>query len=135
MTAGRLARLVGAALLALGPSCTDSVGPVVTELKVRLSLRSPSSEPDSAVLVTVKGPAPLRSARAAPGLQVFYSAFGADSTRFAVTGRLVNGADVLFVGIEDVRQAGQYTAWVDQVAAPNYALRPAIGDYQLTLHR
>lgn len=121
--------LVGLALLGAG-SCSDSSGPVAGELTV--SLVTPNPGNDGAILFTVTGPALLTSATAASGLRVFAQPLGM-ATRFAVTGTLTNGA-VLIVGVADLSKATQYSATVQNVAAPDFQLRSLSG-YSLTVSR
>jgi hypothetical protein len=125
--------LVGSLVVALG--CRDNSGPTAGTLKIRLQMPAATSGLDGAILLTLKGPAQLTSAQVGTGLQVFYTAFGADSTRFAMTGTLSGNADILTIGVPDVRQVGQYTARVDQVASSSgYQLR-ALSGYSLSVTR
>lgn len=132
MIRARTAALLAALVAAAGSACSDSSGPVGGTLKVHLTMPSANSGLDGALLLTVKGPVQLSSARAGSGLRMFYQAFGTDSTRFAVTGTLSNDTDILLIGVEDVRPAKDYTARVDQVAATaGYALRASLTGYNL----
>ncbi len=83
-------RLFGAALLAglfaVGLSCGGEPtmsGPGT--LRVRLT--SPNSGLDSAIVVTITGPAALTSAVPGAGLRLFQQPFGGTSTRFALIGQ------------------------------------------------
>lgn len=127
-------RLAGWILVALAlggaGSCSDSSGPVAGELTV--SLATPNSGSDGAILFTVTGPAVLTSATAAPGLRVFAQPLGT-VTRFAVTGAIANGA-VLTIGVSNLSQAAQYSATIQNVAAADFQLRSLSG-YSLTVSR
>lgn len=119
--------LVGLALAGAG-NCSDNSGPVAGELSV--SLTTPNPGGDGAILFSVTGPAALTSATAASGLRVFAQPLGT-VTRFAVTGTLTNGA-VLTIGVANVKQAAQYAATIQDVAAPDFQLRGLSG-YSLTV--
>lgn len=131
----RVACLLVAAL-GFAPACGDSSGPTAGTLKVRLQMPVANTGLDGAILLTVKGPAQLTSAQAGTDLQLFQAGFGADSTRFAIIGTLNTDTDVLLIGVQDVRRAGDYKARVDQVAASTgYALRPLLTEYSLQVRR
>ena len=119
--------LVGLALGGAG-SCGESSGPVAGVLTV--SLTTPNAGADGAILFSVSGPQALTSVAAGPGLRVFSQPLST-STRFAVTGTLTNGA-VVTIGVADTRNAAQYAATVQAVAAPAFQLRPLTG-YSLTV--
>jgi hypothetical protein len=108
-------------------SCGDGVGPVAGVLTV--SLATPNSGADGAILLTVSGPG-VTSVSAEPGLRVFSSTLGATNP-FAVTGSLQNGV-ILRIGVPDTRRAGQYVATIQNVAANDYSLRGPSG-YTLTV--
>ena len=94
-------RLLGVGLLAIAMSAGLSCGGDATAsgpgvLKVRLM--SPNSGLDSAVVVTISGPAALTSATGGTGLRLFPQTLGGTTTRFALTGLLSNGATILTIG-------------------------------------
>jgi len=131
-------RLLGFVLLAsvmsAGLSCggnATATGPGV--LKVRLT--SPNSGLDSAVVVTISGPAALTSVTAGTGLRLFQQTLGGTTTRFALTGLLSNGATILTIGVPDLGGASQYTGTVDAVALPNFQVRTQLGGYALAVTR
>ena len=121
------------ALLATGLSCGDSTGPGPGQLKVRLT--SPNSGLDSAIVLTIAGPAPLTSATAGTGLRLFQQPLGGTSTRFVLVGQLTTGATILTIGVPDVRAVSQYSGTIQGVAMPNYQLRALPGGYALALTR
>ncbi|HUL03702.1 MAG TPA: hypothetical protein VLV16_10780 [Gemmatimonadales bacterium] len=114
--------LLGAAL-----GCLDN-GATPGTLKVKLT--TPNAG-DGAILFTVSGPAPLRSAAAAPSLRLFNEPLAAVN-RFAVTGPLTTGT-VITIEVPDISRASAYTATIEQVAATNYQLRPSLVGYSLTV--
>jgi len=121
--------LVAMAVAGTGSCSSDGgTGPVAGVLTV--SLATPNAGADGAILFSVSGPQPLTSVTAGPGLRVFSQSLST-STRFAVTGTLTNGA-LLTIGVADTRNAAQYTAIVQSVAAPDFQLRP-LGGYSLTV--
>lgn len=132
-------RLLGLTILAgallTGLSCggdgpTDS-GPGT--LIVRLT--SPAANADSAIIITITGPAAPTSATAGTGLRLFQDPAGSGATRrYALTGRLSNGATILTIGVTDVSAFAQYQGSVDGVSQDNYQLRPLNG-YALALTR
>lgn len=132
-------RLFGAALLtglvAVGLSCggdaTKVSGPGV--LNVRLT--SPNSGLDSAIVLTITGPAPLTSAAPGTGLRLFQQPLGGTTTRFALIGQLTTGATILTVGVQDIGELSQYAGTISGVATPNYTLRILPGGYALALTR
>ena len=131
-------RLLGFVVLATvvsaGLSCggdATATGPGV--LKVRLT--SPNSGLDSAVVVTISGPAALTSVTAGTGLRLFQQPLGGTTTRFALTGLLSNGATILTIGVSDLGGASQYTGTVDAVALPNFQVRTQLGGYALAVTR
>ena len=122
-------RTVWAALLAGVLACLDSsAGPAAGVLKV--SLTTPNSGGDGAILLTVSGPTALRSAGPGTGLRLFAGSLGV-TNHFALTGTLGSGT-VLTIGVSDVSRAAAYTATIQQVAASNYQLRTLAG-YSLTV--
>jgi hypothetical protein len=130
-------RLLGVALLALGMvagiSCGDPTRSGPGEVKVRLT--SPNSGADSAIVLTISGPAALTSATAGAGLRLFQQPLGGTTTRFALTGLLANGAVILTIGVQDVGELSQYSGSINGVALPNYQLRVLPGGYALALTR
>lgn len=121
---------VGVAAAVAGLSCGDGAAPPVAGM-LTVRLTTPHAGSDGAVLFTVAGPAAITAASAPPGLRVFEDGFGQTSTSFAVTGDLPMGP-ILTIMVPDVRQAEQYVAVIQQVAAADYALRPLDG-YALTI--
>jgi hypothetical protein len=120
--------LVALALGGAVGSCSDGTGPVAGVLTV--SLATPNPGADGAILFRVSGPQALTSVAAGPGLRVFSQSLST-STRLAVTGTLTNGA-LVTIGVADTRNAAQYTAIVQSVAAPDFQLRSLTG-YSLTV--
>ena len=121
--------LVALALGGVAGSCSDGgTGPVAGVLTV--SLATPNPGADGAILFRVSGPQPLTSVAAGAGLRVFAPPLSL-STRLAVTGTLTNGA-LVTIGVADTRNAAQYTATVQSVAAPDFQLRSLTG-YSLTV--
>lgn len=123
--AALLALALGAAL-----SCGEPSGPKAGLLKI--SLATPFSGSDGAVLLTVTGPAPLTSLTASPGLRAFTDTLGV-STKVVVTGVLLNGV-IAEIGVEDVGAVAQYSATLVQAAASTYQLRATAG-YSLSVIR
>jgi hypothetical protein len=115
-------------LAALGVlfACVDT-GPTAGVLQV--SLTTPNSGADGAILFTISGPAALTTASPAAGLRLFSEPPFAAANRFVLTGTLVTGT-VLTIGVADVGQVRSYTATVEQVAAATDQLRP-LGGYAL----
>jgi len=115
-------------LAALGVlfACVDT-GPTAGVLQV--SLTTPNSGADGAILITISGPAALTSASPPAGLRLFSEPPLATANRFVLTGTLVTGT-ILTIGVADVGQVRSYTATVVQVAAATYLLRP-LGGYTL----
>jgi hypothetical protein len=131
-------RLLGVALLAIGMVAGISCGKDPTnsgpgQLKVRLT-SPPHAGADSAIVLTITGPAALTSAAAGAGLRLFQQPLGGTTTRFALTGLLTNGATILTIGVPDVGALSQYSGAVNGVAAADYQLRPP-GGYALAITR
>ena len=103
--------------------------------ELTLSLVTPNSGADGAILVVVKGPAAVTSASlpSGSGLRLFAGPLGADSAKFALTGTLANGA-ILVVRVADVNRVASYNAFIRQVAANDYTLRSLAG-YGITVSR
>jgi len=132
-------RLFGVTLLAgalLGAvSCgKDGVSSGPGTLQVRLTSPAANSGLDSAIVLTISGPAPLTSATAGNGLRLFAQPLGGTTTKFALTGRLTSGATILTIGVADVGSFSQYTGSIQGVALPNYTLRSLTG-YALAVTR
>ena len=128
--------LLAGALLAAGLSCGgDGTGPGPGELKVRLTSPAANSGLDSAIAFTITGPAALTSATAGTGLRLFQQPLGGTSTRFAIIGRLTNGATILTIGVPNIRDLSQYSGSIQGVAMPNFELRALPGGYALALTR
>jgi hypothetical protein len=132
-------RVFGALILAgallTGLSCggdggTDS-GPGV--LKVKLT--APAANADSAILITITGPVAPTGATAGAGLRLFSDPGVSGTTRrYALTGRMTNGATILTINVADVGAFSQYHGSVDGVSQDNYQLRSLSG-YALALTR
>jgi hypothetical protein len=115
-------------------SCGDK-GPTLSGpglLKVRLT--SPNTGADSAIVLTITGPAALTSATPGNGLRLFQQSLGT-STKFALVGQLNNSAVILTIGIQDLGELSQYSGTIEGVAQPNYQLRALPGGYALALTR
>ena len=125
------------ALVLTGMSCGDKtpVGPSGPgDLQVRLT--SPNSGLDSAIVLTITGPAPLTSATAGPGLRLFQpAALSGTTTRFALVGQLTNGAVIMTIGVQDLAVLSQYHGTIGGVAIPSYQLRQSLAGYALALTR
>ena len=133
-----MTRLVGMAVLATvlagGISCgKDPVASGPGTLQVRLT--SPNSGLDSAIVLTITGPAALTSATAGTGLRLFSQPLGGTTTKFALTGRLTTGTTILTIGVADVGSFSQYGATIQGIAQPNYSLRTLPGGYALAVTR
>jgi hypothetical protein len=130
-------RMFGVAALAVlmiaGLSCGDSTGARPGTLSVRLTTQN--SGLDSAMVLTITGPAPLTSATAGAGLREFHQAFTANSTPFALTGQLNQGAIILTIGVQDVGAVSQYSGTIQGVAQSNYQLRVLPGGYAVAITR
>lgn len=123
-----------AALAATGLSCGgDGTGSRPGNLLVRLT--TPNSGADSAIVLTITGPAPLTGATAGAGLRVFHQALSGTSTRFALTGRLDANATILTIGVNDVSAVSQYGGTIQGIAQANYQLRTLPGGYSLAITR
>ena len=132
-------RLLGVTILAgallTGLSCggdggTDT-GPGVLQVK----LTAPAANADSAIEITITGPAAPTGATAGNGLRLFQDPGASGTTRhYALTGPLTNGATILTIDVADVGAFAQYHGTVDGVAQANYQLRPLNG-YALALTR
>jgi len=103
--------------------------------ELTLSLVTPNGGADGAILLVVKGPAPITSASvpSGSGLRLFAGPLGADSAKFAITGSLANGA-IVVLGVADVNRVASYNAFIRQVAANDYTLRSLVG-YGVTVSR
>jgi hypothetical protein len=76
----------------------------------------------------------LTRATAGAGLQLFHQPLTSSTTRFALIGRLTQGAVLLTIGVPDVSEVSQYTGTIEGVAQPNYQLR-ALPGYALAITR
>jgi len=101
-------------------------------LLVRLT--SPHSGADSAIVLTISGPAALTSAAPGAGLRLFQQSLGGTSTKFALIGQLNTGTTILTIGVPDISALSQYTGTINGVAQPNFQLR-ALGGYALAVTR
>lgn len=128
--------LLGALLIA-GLSCGhDSAGPSGPgQLRVRLTSPASNVGVDTAIVFTITGPAALTSATVPAGIRLFQQPLGGTSTRFALIGRLTNGATILTVGIPDMKVLAQYSGSIQGVATPSFQLRALPGGYALALIR
>jgi hypothetical protein len=129
-------RLFGVAILAGGLLAGSCKGDTPTQsgpgtLVVRLT--APAANADSAIELTITGPAAPTSATAGAGLRLFQSAAGT-TTSFALTGRLTNGATILTIGVVDVSAFAQYQGSIQGVAQANYQLR-VLNGYALAVTR
>ena len=122
--------MIGGLSCGSGPTAS---GPGV--LKVRLTSPPANSGLDSAVVITIRGPAALTSATAGTGLRLFQQPLGGTTTRFALTGLLTNGATILTIGVADLGAGSQYNGTVDAVAMPSFQVRTQLGGYALAVTR
>jgi len=127
-----------AATVAVAATCGESkVLDIVRGVpgELTLSLVTPNGGADGAILLLVKGPAPITSASvpSGSGLRLFAGPLGADSAKFAITGSLANGA-IVVLGVADVNRVASYNAFIRQVAANDYTLRSLAG-YGVTVSR
>lgn len=123
-----------AAVVALGISCGGKEPTMAGPGTLLVRLTSPHSGADSAIALTITGPAPLTSAAAGSGLRLFQQPFGGTSTKFALIGQLNTGATILTIGVQDIGALSQYTGTITGIAQPNFQLRPLSG-YALALTR
>ncbi|HKA60087.1 MAG TPA: hypothetical protein VKD28_15815 [Gemmatimonadales bacterium] len=119
----------------LGSSCGDSTGSGAGELQVRLT--TPNSGADSAIVLTIIGPAgsTLTKATGGTGLRLFQPPLTGNTTRFALIGRLTQGAVIMTIGVPDVNALSRYSGTIEGVAQPNYQLRTSLGGYALAITR
>lgn len=122
-------------VIIVGLSCGDSTGSGAGELKVRLT--TPYSGADSAIVLTITGPAgsTLTNATAGTGLRLFQPPLTDRTTRFALIGPLTQGAVILTIGVRDVNALSQYSGLIEGVAQPNYQLRTSLSGYALAITR
>lgn len=129
-------RLLGLAIIAgvsLGVNCGGDP-PTVSgpgELKVRLV--SPATFSDSAIVLTITGPAALTSATPGSGMRLFPQPLSA-TTRFALIGPLTNGATILTIEVPDIGAFSEYSGTIEGVAQADYQLR-ALNGYALAVTR
>ena len=116
-------------------SCLDSTGSGAGELKVRLT--TPNSGADTAIVLTITGPAgsTLTNATAGAGLRLFQPPLTDRTTRFALIGPLTQGAVILTIGVPDVNALSQYSGAIEGVAQPDYQLRTSLSGYALAITR
>lgn len=122
-----------AGVVLLGLSCGGDP-PTVSgpgELKVRLI--SPATFSDSAIVLTISGPATLTDVTPGAGLRLFQQPLGA-TTRFALIGALTNGATILTIDVPDIGAFSEYSGTIEGVAQANYQLR-ALSGYALAVTR
>ena len=120
--------LVALALAGAG-SCSSDGGPVAGTLTV--SLTTPNSGADGAILFSVIGPQAPTRITAGAGLRAFSQPLSL-TTKVAVTGTLTSGVLLTF-GVTDTRQVAQYAATIQSVAASaDFQLRSLSG-YSLTV--
>jgi hypothetical protein len=125
-----------AALLAGGLSCGDSAGPMGPgTLQIRLTSPPANSGADSAMVLTLTGPAPLTSAAAGAGLRLFSQPLGGNTTRFAITGPLTTATIVFTIGVADIGAFSQYSGTIQGVVTGNYQLRQSLSGYALAVTR
>src|SRR3989441_3913186 len=77
--------------------------------ELTLSLVTPNGGADGAILLLVKGPAPITSASvpSGSGLRPFAGPLGAHSAKFAITGPLADRA-IVVLGVADVNRVASY---------------------------
>ncbi len=122
------------AVMAVGISCGGKEPMMAGPGTLLVRLTSPHSGADSAIVLTITGPAALTSAAAGAGLRLFQQPLGGTSTKFALIGRLNTGTTILTIGVQDISALTQYTGTINAVAQPNYQLR-SLGSYALALTR
>lgn len=118
-------RALLALVLALAPACEHDTAPVAGLLNV--SLTTPNSGADGAILLRIAGPAALTSAASGGGLRLFtqQAPFGTTNS-FVLTGTVAAGT-ILTIGVPDLSQASAYVPTILQVATPAYQLRTLTG--------
>src|SRR2546422_10312141 len=109
-----------AATVAVPAHCGDSrVLDIVRGVPGELTLGfvTPNSGGGGAILLAVKGPAPITSASLPPGsgLRLFAGPPGADSAQFALTGTPAN-RPILVGGGADGKRVGPYNLFIRPVA-------------------
>jgi hypothetical protein len=124
--------LLAIALGVLFACSNNPTGPTAGTLKVNLV--TPNSGADGAILLTLSGPIAITSASAGAGLRLFSQPPLGTANHFILTGTLAGGT-ILTIGVADVAQASAYSASIQQVAQPNYQLRPLLTGYSLTVTR
>ena len=132
-------RLLGVAILAgvlvTGLSCGGDDGGPSGPGVLLVKLTSPVANADSAIELTITGPAAPTAATAGNGLRLFQEPSPVGTTRhYALTGRLTNGATILSIDVPDVGAFAQYHGTVDGVSQDNYQLR-ILNGYALALTR
>jgi hypothetical protein len=134
-----MTRICGALILAgtmlAGLSCGGDGGTGSGPGVINIRLTAPAANADSAILITITGPAAPTGATAGTGLRLFQDPGASGTTRrYALTGRLANGATILTINVTDVGAFAQYHGSVDGVSQDNYLLRSLSG-YALALTR
>jgi hypothetical protein len=109
----------------------NSTGPVAGMLKVNLT--SPNSGFDGAAVVVLSMPTPPGSVAAGSGLTLWGGPVTTTSAKVVLTGTLSNGT-ILTLDVDDINQASQYSATLQQVAQSSapYVVRSLL-NYSLTV--
>src|SRR5262245_32813461 len=95
--------ILAGALLLTGSSCGGDGGTGSGPGVLNVKLTSPAANADSAIEITITGPAAPTSATAGTGLRLFNDPGASGTTRhYALTGRLSNGATILTLNVPDV---------------------------------
>lgn len=110
-----LRRMFAATTVALVLACKgDSTAPTPGTLTV--SLTTPNSGTDGAVMLTLTAPVAPSSLAAGAGLTLWGAPMTTTSATLALTGTLSTGP-ILTLQVPDTRQVGQYAVTLLQVAA------------------
>lgn len=125
-------RVVGVAALALLIACGDSTGPVAGTLRVNLV--TPHSGDDGAVMFMLSSPVAPRAVAATAGLTLWGAPATGTTSMLVLTGTLSSGT-ILTLQVDDVKQAGQYSVTLVQVASTGYSLRLPLTGYSATVTR
>jgi hypothetical protein len=132
-------RLFGVAILAgvlaTGLSCGGDGGTNSGPGDLQIRLTAPAANADSAIQITITGPAAPTAATAGTGLRLFVDPGATGTTRrYALTGRLTNGATILTISVPDAGAFAQYQGTIDGVASDTYQLR-TVNAYALAITR
>lgn len=119
--------IVAGSVLLAGSSCGGNEPTQSGPGTLKVKLTAPAANADSAIMITITGPAAPTSATAGTGLRLFQSSISATTTRYALTGLLTNSATILTINVADVSAFSQYNGSVDGVARANYQLRTLSG--------